>query len=99
MGCSDHRVQELDAPGFHELLTHQDTAVQVEKIGIEPRGRDGAEYVVDLKDTPVRRVVHAEFPRPDDRPETRQDVWRHDRYAAGGAAATGRPWVGTGRWP
>ncbi|HEX8111157.1 MAG TPA: hypothetical protein VF516_25680 [Kofleriaceae bacterium] len=62
VGCSDHRVQELDVPGFHALLTHQDTAVQVEKILIEPRDRDGAEYVVFLKNTPVRRVVHAGFP-------------------------------------
>ena len=62
VGCSDHRVQELDVPGFHELLTHPDTVAQVEKILIEPRGRDGAEYVVVLKNTPVRRVVHAEFP-------------------------------------
>lgn len=62
VGCSDHRVQELDVRGFHELLTHQDTAVQVERVVIEPRGRDGAEYVVFLKNTPVRRVVHAEFP-------------------------------------
>lgn len=62
VGCSDHSVQELDVPGFHELLTHQDTAIQVERISIEPRGRDGAEYVVVLKNTPVRRVVHAEFP-------------------------------------
>jgi hypothetical protein len=62
VGCSDHRVQELDVPGFHELLTHPDTAAQVERIGIEPRGRDGAEYVVLFKTTPVRRVVHAEFP-------------------------------------
>jgi len=62
VGCSDHRVQELDGPGFHELLTHRDTANQVERIGIEPRGRDGAEYVVVLKNIPVRRVVHAEFP-------------------------------------
>jgi hypothetical protein len=72
VACSDHknngevlasqRVQELDVPGFHELLTHQDTAAQVERVGIEPRGHDGAEYVVVLRNTPVRRVVHAEFP-------------------------------------
>ena len=62
VGCSDLRVQELDVPGFHELLTHADTVVQVEKIRIELRGRDGAEYVVTLKNTAVRRVVHAEFP-------------------------------------
>ena len=62
VGCSDLRVQELDVPGFHELLNHPDTVAQVEKILIELRGRDGAEYVVFLKNTPVRRVVHAEFP-------------------------------------
>lgn len=62
VGCSDLRVQELDVPGFHELLNHPDTVAQVEKILIEPRGRDGAEYVVFLKNTPVRRVIHAKFP-------------------------------------
>jgi hypothetical protein len=72
MACSDHsddgavqashRTLELDVPGFHNLLTHTDTAAQIERVRIEPRGRDGAEYVVFLKNTPVRRVVHAEFP-------------------------------------
>lgn len=67
VGCSDRtdsavRVRELDVPGFHALLTHQDGAASVERVSVEPRGPEGAEYVVVLKDTPVRRVVHAEFP-------------------------------------
>ena len=67
VACSNHtdsevRRDELDAARFHALLTHRDTAERIERVSIEPRSREGAEYVVVLKDTAVRRVVHAEFP-------------------------------------
>jgi len=74
---SSSKEKELDASAFRTLLRcrskgvenvpactpeKRDEAQTIEKIQIEPRGRDDARYVISMQKDTTKRVVYAEYP-------------------------------------
>ena len=58
------KEKELNATEFRGLLVDKEKSAQIEKINVEPRGRDDARYVLTMRNPPdgAKRVVYAEFP-------------------------------------
>jgi cell division protease FtsH len=74
---SSSKEKEMDASAFRTLLQcrskkaeananctpeRRDEAATIEKIAIEPRGRDDARYLVTMQKDATKRVVYAEYP-------------------------------------
>jgi cell division protease FtsH len=55
------KPQEIDPVAFKKEVTDPERAKEIEKIDIQPAGRDDAKYVVSYKDGKPQSIVHAEF--------------------------------------
>ncbi len=59
---SSSKEKEVDVTSFRSDLANREKAKEIEKIRIEPGAHDTARYVITKRATPVKEVVHAEYP-------------------------------------
>jgi cell division protease FtsH len=60
---SSTKEKDLNTNEFRTMLAQPEEAAKIEKIQIEPNGRDAARYLITLKADPAtKRVMYAEFP-------------------------------------
>jgi len=59
---SSSKEKEVDVTTFRGDLLNKEKAKEIEEIAIEPGSHDNARYVIKKSNSPVREVVHAEFP-------------------------------------
>jgi cell division protease FtsH len=55
------KPKEVDPVTFKKEISDPKAAAEIEKIDIQPAGRDDAKYVVTYKDGKPKSIVHAEF--------------------------------------
>lgn len=59
---SSTKAKEIDVKEFKAALASKETAAAIEKVKIEPGGRDDARYVVTYRDRAVKGVVYGPYP-------------------------------------
>jgi cell division protease FtsH len=59
---SSSKEKAEDVTAFRAEIANKDKAKDIEKIDIEPRGRDDARYVISRRNSTDKSVVNAEFP-------------------------------------